>query len=206
MNPFFDKDEPVETFLGGLLPHWHQDEKIQYVTFRLADSLPQSKITELRLAISSFNEAHPKPWDKRTIQRYWQIVGAKEEELLDNGYGECILQRPEIRKIVSSSIWFNSSKLYDIIAYVIMPNHVHLILQLYDNQYLDDILRGLKGFTANAINNYLQRTGRVWMTSYFDRIVRSERHLQKYISYIENNPRNFSSDMFELYVNPNYKR
>lgn len=187
MNPFFNKDEPVETFLGGLLPHWHQDEKIQYVTFRLADSLPQSKITELRLAISSFNEAHPKPWDKSAIQRYWQIVGAKEEELLDNGYGECILQRPEIRKIVSSSIWFNSSK-------------------LYDNQYLDDILRGLKGFTANAINNYLQRTGRVWMTSYFDRIVRSERHLQKYISYIENNPRNFSSDMFELYVNPNYKR
>ena len=206
MNPFFDKEEPIEVSISGYLPHWLQNGKMQYVTFRLADSLPQSKISELRSAISNFNESNPKPWDKETFIKYWKIVGPIEEDLLDKGYGDCILQNADIRKIFTTVLWFNASKLYDIVAYVIMPNHVHLILLLYENQHLENIIYKLKGFTANRINRFLHRKGKVWMSSYFDRIIRSERHLQQYISYIENNPRNFQQEQFELYVNDDFKR
>ena len=85
MNPFLDKTTPVEINNGGNLPHWHQDGKIQFITFRLADSLPQSKICELRLMITKFNKAHPKPWDKATAIRYQNMLGHAEEKLLDNG-------------------------------------------------------------------------------------------------------------------------
>ena len=58
---FFDKNEDIDISLTGDLPHRHQAYKYQFVTFRLADSLPKSKTSELHDNICAFKEKYPKP-------------------------------------------------------------------------------------------------------------------------------------------------
>ena len=96
-NPYFNPNEEVKVSTSGALPHWNQYGKIQYVTFRLADSLPQSKIAELTELKNRFISNHPKPWDKQDKYAYWKLIGPVESKLLDAGYGLCILKIPEIR-------------------------------------------------------------------------------------------------------------
>lgn len=60
-SPYLDRRAEI-TVATGDLPHWHQDGKYQFVTFRLADSLPQTKIVDLRRIIDQFAVAHPRPW------------------------------------------------------------------------------------------------------------------------------------------------
>ncbi len=67
-------------------------------------------------------------------------------------------------------------------------------------------MQSIKSYSSHQINLKLQKTGRVWMSEYFDRIVRSENDLQKYIEYIGNNPGHLPPEIFELYINPEYRR
>ena len=206
MNPFLDKREPIEVKVSGNLPHWHQIGKIQFITFRLADSLPQSKVKELNAFIAEFNAEHPKPWNISTTQKFRATVGRIEERLLDNGYGSCILQYPELREVIASAITYYSPSHYSIIAYAIMPNHVHLLVHFHTDTNPERLMQSIKSYSAHQINLKLQKTGSVWMSEYFDRIVRSENDLQKYINYIENNPQNLDIGKSDLYINPEYKR
>lgn len=205
MNPFLDRKKHVDIRTGGNLPHWQQNGKIQFITFRLADSLPQSKIRELKTCITNFKNEHPLPWSDATKLEYRNITGQMEKSLLDNGYGSCLLQYVEFRQIVVSSINYYSSQLYDVAAFVIMPNHVHLLLHFYPETITEKVLHSIKSFTAHQINVKRQQFGTVWMSEYFDRIVRSRSDLQNYIDYIENNPRNLNPDKFTLYVNPDWR-
>jgi len=69
-----------------------------------------------------------------------------------------------------------------------MPNHVHVLFQLEINHPLSEVLHSWKSFTAKAINKSLGRAGTLWQPEYWDRLIRSERHLSFYIDYIRNNP------------------
>ena len=72
--------------------------------------------------------------------------------------------------------------------YVIMPNHVHVLIEVADGWSLSRILHGWRSFTANEANKILGRTGRFWMEEYFDRYIRDERHFLNVQSYIRMNP------------------
>jgi len=200
-SPFLDRTEEIIISTGDILPHWHQSGKIQFVTFRLADSLPQVKIIELKSLISNFERQHPKPWDETIIAKYHKIIGPRYERLLDNGYGDCILKGRNCQEIIKNSIFFYNDNKYNIIAFVIMPNHVHILLKLNDDYRLGTVIQSIKRHTAREINKLLVRKGAVWMKGYFDRIVRSEDHLKHYINYIINNPRHSSPGEFYLFVN-----
>lgn len=199
-NPFLEKSEEVEISTHDKLPHWHQDGKIQYVTFRLADSLPQSELKEIKGMIDSFKERNPEPWDKSVMLQYHRQVGAKFEEYLDNGLGECIFRNKECRDVLKDVIMFYDNVKYDVLAFVIMPNHVHLLLRLIDRNKLGKIMQSIKRQSSREINNRLNRQGTIWMKRYFDRIVRSEDHLKHYLSYIRDNPRFLMPGDFYLYV------
>lgn len=86
-----------------------------------------------------------------------------------------------------------------------MPNHVHLLLHFYPETITGKVLHSIKSFTAHQINVKRQQFGNVWMSEYFDRIVRSRSDLRNYIDYIENNPQNLTPDKFTLYVNPDWR-
>lgn len=201
---FYDPHSELEIKDGGNLPHWHQDGKIQFATFRLADSLPSCVLSELNAKIEKFKNLYPKPWSSDTTREYWNFVGPLEERLLENGHGSCILKHKEVRDIVKNSILYRDGIDYNVIAFVIMPNHVHVLIQPIGNLSLSKILHSIKRFSAVNINRLTQKSGKFWMSESFDRIVRSPSHLKRCIQYIKNNPGTLDTDQFEVYINTNF--
>ena len=198
-DPYLDNQSEIIIATGDL-PHWHQDGKFQFVTFRLSDSLPQTKITALKQEIARFTALHPRPWDEDVKKAYWRIIGPIESRLLDNGYGSCILKDPNIRKIVSDAILFKDGKDYDVLSFVIMPNHVHMLLRVRGDSTIMEMMHSIKSFTANKINRFLGRTGSVWKKEYFDRIIRSESHLHNCLAYIIDNPKHLCDGDYQVYL------
>ncbi|MDE5791268.1 MAG: transposase [Muribaculaceae bacterium] len=201
---FLDKKSPIEKNNNGDLPHWFQPEKIQYVTFRLSDSLPVVKIDELNEIRKRFMAVHPQPWDEKTMKKYNMVTGNHQEDILDRGYGESHLKHKEYRKIVSDSLHFGDDKTYQLIAFVIMPNHVHLLIQPFGGERVETIIGSIKRFTARAINEKLGRTGILWQREVWSRIVRNPSGLTRYIEYIKQNPRNLKEDEYELYIRKDF--
>lgn len=199
-DPFFDTTDDIEMQTGGNLPHWHQNGKIQYVTFRLADSLPQKKSRELKELSENFERHNPKPWDEATKLKYSKLISPAKERLLHNGYGRCVLKNADCRRILSESIRNFDGIRYKVIAYVIMPNHVHLLIQPYGDTKIENIMHSIKRYSARRINEMLGVSGTLWLKESHDRLVRSEDHLKHCVIYIRNNPRNFPSEDFELYL------
>ncbi|MDE6027387.1 MAG: transposase [Muribaculaceae bacterium] len=202
---FLDKKSPIEKTYTGDLPHWFQAEKIQFVTFRLADSLPPSKLEEVTEIRQRFLKSHPLPWNQDTIKQYNMIMGHHNEEILDNGYGECHLKDKGIRDIVSESLRYGANVNYKLIAYIIMPNHIHLLLQPYGEEKVEKIIGSIKRFTSRVINTKLGRSGKFWQREIWARIVRNSRSLTRYIEYIRQNPRNLKAGEYSLYVNEDFR-
>ena len=91
----------------GYLPHFDSPETLQFVTFRLFDSLPAEAVAKLRLM--------PGP-----------IADADRDAFLDIGSGYCWLLQPEIAQIVEDALLHFDHERYLLIAWTIMPNHVHV--------------------------------------------------------------------------------
>lgn len=76
--------------------------------------------------------------------------------------------------------------LYELIAFCIMPNHVHLLIKpLID---LDKLMQKLKGGSAKLINENMGAKGRFWGSDYYDKLIRDEKHFSVVYRYIKNNP------------------
>lgn len=198
--PFLDWSEDIKKKYGIHLPHWHQSGKVQFVTFRLADSLPQDKVRDLLKIKAYFEERYKKPWSKEVKLLYHRFVGPVSERLLDNGYGSCMLRYPELRCFLRDSFFYADRKRYDLWAYVIMPNHVHVLISDLLEEDVNDILKSIKQFSANRMNKKLHKHGEVWMHENFDRLVRSESHFEYCLDYIISNPRFLKPGDYELYV------
>lgn len=199
-NRFADKNYTFK----GLLPHLNQDQKLQFITFHLGDSLPQAKIAKLIELKEQFLKAHPKPWSESDKEQYSQLISPCISQLLDNGHGSCLFRRPEIRKIVAHSLHHLDGKCYELLAAVIMPNHVHMLIVTHPNATLANILHSLKSFTSHKINSITGNSGSIWQRDYYDRIIRTPKHLNNCLDYIRANPRHLSPNEFYLYINPSW--
>lgn len=195
-SPFFNRHEQLKTWINGL-SHWEQLGKIQFVTFRLADSLPQSKLADLREMKDCFLTHNPTPWDVETFARFNRIISRKMNFYLDCGYGSCVLRDPQIRKIVSDALDFYDGKRYYMIEYVVMPNHLHTVVEMIGEHEANKCFEDLKRFTARRINAMRGTSGDVWAKTY-DRLVRDEDHLKHCISYIRSNPRYLPEGQYTL--------
>ena len=78
---------------------------------------------------------------------------------------------------------------YDLHAYVIMNDHVHVLVQLYPEYQLEDIVRSWKSFIANRLQREHGRQGVLWQAEYFDRVVRDDAEYDQKRGYILNNAR-----------------
>ena len=151
----------------GYLPHFDSPDTLQFITFRLADSLPQAVQQVMR----------HREYDVHLIDRE-----------LDSGLGACWLTRPEIAWLVEGALLHFDDRRYRLLAWCLMPNHVHAIVELLDSHSLGNIVRSWKSFTAHRANALLGRTGSFWHADYFDRYMRHEDHLAQTIEYVEQNP------------------
>ncbi|MDE6137755.1 MAG: transposase [Muribaculaceae bacterium] len=200
IDNFIDYNDGIEVSAGGVLPHWHQNRRIQFVTFRLSDSLPKSKINELLEVKQRFEMAHPKPWAADVFRQYWDMIGPQEERILAAGLGSCVLRSRDVRLILSDVLHYRDGNHYTLHAYVIMPNHVHMLIQPHHDFKLNQIIKSIKGYSARSINRLLNRTGSIWMKESYDRIVRSEDDFRRCRCYIADNPKHLPPTDYTLYI------
>jgi REP element-mobilizing transposase RayT len=159
--------EPKGWYSRGYLPHFDAPELVQALTFRLSDSLPQQAIERLR-------------GDSRARTRF--------EEALDQGIGACWLKQPAIAELVEDTLLHFDGQRYHLLAWCIMPNHVHAMIEQVQGERLGEIVSSWKRFSARRANERLGLKGRFWQEDYWDRFIRNEMHLAAAISYVENNP------------------
>ena len=170
------------------LPHWQQEDSYYFLTWRLADSLPAAKLKGLKEQRFAWQQANPEPLDAEQETEFHALFSSQIEEWLDAGEGSCIFKNPALRAIVDEALRHFDGKRYDLIASAVMPNHVHVVIHLFNGENLSDVLHSWKSFTAKQINHETKNTGTVWQDESFDRIVRSSAHLETLISYVEENP------------------
>ena len=190
-NPFRPV-EPAKTLHTShrRLPHWTQDSRIYFVTFRLADSIAQEKLLQWKEELDAWQKNHPDPESDKAGTERARLYRRKQQDWLDQGYGSCMLCEPRIAEIVEQTLRHFDDKRYHLGDYVIMPNHVHLIVAPCKGHSLPDIMQSWKGFSAREINKSLGKKGTVWMDESFDHIVRSEYYYDKFSTYIRENPAN----------------
>jgi REP element-mobilizing transposase RayT len=162
----------------GYLRHFDAGQEFtQFVTFRLADSVPTQVIVKWRDELLSRPEAEREAELHRLIEAF-----------LDTGYGACHLRDERIAALVEGVLFFFDGKRYSLHAWVVMPNHVHALFTPLNDWSLSDIVASWKSFTAKAANKLLGRVGRFWQEDYIDRYVRNEHHFQRVVEYVELNP------------------
>lgn len=183
---YFDSNKYTHIRYGGNLPHWQQEGVMQFVTFRLGNSLPQIKLEEFKIEKEKWMEEHPKPWTENEFIEYDDLLSTKEY-WLDQGYGECILSIKIIRDFMESVLKFNDGKLYDLYDYVIMPNHIHLLMVPAYGIDMKQIMHSIKSYSAKIINKRLNRKGKVWQEESWDRMIRSKEDHQAKAEYIKHN-------------------
>ena len=96
---------------------------------------------------------------------------------------------------MSDAIFYRDGKEFDLLAFTIMFNHVHLLFHADTSGQTEDIAHAislrigrLKSFTARVCNNILDRTGQFWQYESYDHIVATDKELEDTIWYILNNP------------------
>src|SRR4029077_8985628 len=172
------------------LPHWEQPDATYFVTFRLADAVPQNILCQWKEELETWRNFHPEPWDVRTNYEYQKRFQDGREHWLDQGHGECILKKSDLAEIVVNALRHFDHDRYVLDAFVVMPNHVHVLVSLAEGQPLADVLHSWKSFSAKAINHQLGRSGRIWQEESYHRIVRDWNELVRYRDYIARNPEN----------------
>lgn len=212
---FFDPKAEVGV-LQRRLPHWDQAGTYAFVTFRLIDSLPQQLIQQLtkeRAALLSAAGIDPDVVDLKaalnklppreaSVLRWKLFVGWDSQ--LDELGGECWLRRPEISKIVSDGLLKFDGDRYTMAAFVVMPNHVHLLAAFREEGMITTQGAAWRRFFARKINSLVGRGDHFWQEDQFDHLVRSEASFDRIRRYIIDNPANakLRCGEYRLYVSP----
>ncbi len=156
----------------GYLPHYDAPHVTQIATFMLADSFPVERRAE---------------WEPILEEEDESLRRRKLEAWLDRGMGECWLRQSRVATLVETVLRQFDGTHYRLQAWVLMANHVHLVVDVLDTP-LSQLLKRWKGRTAREANLVLARRGAFWQEDYFDTKIRDAAHLAQAIRYVEQNP------------------
>jgi len=153
------------------LPHWQPGSRDIFITWRLYGSLPAHML-------------HP------TKGLSGGKAFLRADQYLDRaGCGPTWLKDPRLAEMIVDTLHYSAAnlRLYDLQSYVIMSNHVHILI--HPHSPLARIMRSVKSFTATKANQLLERKGhRFWQDESFDHWVRTPGEFSRIASYIERNP------------------
>ncbi len=194
---FLHPEKMISQLTGGNLPHWRQDEATYAVTYRLADALPKQvleiyaekkahlqELLDQELAATEPAQLRVQQLTSDLADLYSQTI----EKELDAGHGACYLRQPEIAELVQNAMKHFDGERYNLLAWCIMPNHVHVIVRPIGTHTLSGILHSWNSFTARAANKLLGRTGGFWQGEAYDHIIRNETDYSNQVRYILGNP------------------
>jgi len=149
------------------LPHIDLNGQYQFITFRTHDSLDEY----LKKIYHTEQENSKK-----------QLVIDAHLDLSSQGAYLFDAQISIFRQVILEKDHF----LYDLIAYSVMPNHVHILLK--QKTELVKVIKYIKGKSAVELNRSLNKSGQFWARDYYDRAIRNEAHFATVYDYILNNP------------------
>ena len=159
------------TYYLRRLPHLYAIGQAVFVTWRLHDSLPPNRAFPTETVSSG------------------KAFAAMDRLLDEARNGAVHLRQPAIANMMVAAIHYNANFLrhYLLHAFVVMPNHVHLLAT--PTVPLPKLTKSLKGITAKRANAMLGATGRpFWQEESYDHLVRNLSEFEKIRRYIEENP------------------
>ena len=156
----------------GYLPHFDAPGVTQFVTFQLHDAFPVTKRAELEAILKEIDVS---------------LKRRKLEAWLDRGHGERWLRRHGVAELVEKILLEADGRDYRMQTWVIMPNHIHLVVDIWDVP-LVKLINGWKGKSSREANRLLGRHGQFWQEDYYDTLIRDEAQLKRAIRYTEQNP------------------
>jgi putative transposase len=190
------------------LPHQAPEGSPIFVTWNLKGAMPAPVIEELKQKRHALERQRPRPGEtsaERSI-RESKILFAAADRFLDQAVGGPMhLKDPGAAKMVEDAVLFGAGERYELFAWCVMSNHVHVLLKpgsrgAESNQRqagkpdlrdwdLPRVMKGLKGYTAHQINEVLDTRGQVfWQDESYDHWARDEDEMLRIIQYIEDNP------------------
>ena len=182
------------------LPHWAQDGSVVFITWRTADSMPKDVLDRWQADRNRWLNTQgidptQKGWKMRVQElppnlmvEYHDRFTTRWHEALDSGHGTCVLAQTEIADLVSDSLLHFDGDRYQMLDFVIMPNHIHLLATFPDKAAMVEQCDSWKHFTARKINRHLGTQGRFWQQDAFDHLVRHEGQFRRLRDYIAQNP------------------
>jgi REP element-mobilizing transposase RayT len=184
-------DTVIKKRKGNKLPHWTCNGATYAITYRLGDSLPQKLIGQLQFEINDIKNRVRQAKRDYTLEELNRLEFLQVgfiEKYLDAGYGSCLLKIPEAAGIVKESLFYFNGVRYDLHAWCIMPNHLHLIVEPLFEWTLSQITHTWKSYTVHEINKTLNRKGELWDSESYDHIIRDEADYQHCLHYLLQNP------------------
>ena len=199
------------------LPHIQPPGATFFITFRLAGSIPRNILQQWKAEKLHFLKLQDDLRATEQDQRHRELERKRRwfrkfEETLDNAQnGPVWLKDDRIAKEVAESLHYRDGKVYRLVSYCIMANHVHVVfmplpiqpsdvaqpVRLRSNDAqpnrlcynaLSSIMQSLKGYTAWKANRILGRSGKFWHHESYDHVVRNPIELQRIVTYVLNNP------------------
>lgn len=153
------------------LPHWHPEGAALFVTWRLHGSKPRNCDAPRGTKLSAGRAfvLEDREWDRAATGPRW-------------------LNDERIATVVTDTLHYGEEtlKLYALRAWVIMCNHVHILI--CPNAPLARITKSIKSYSARRASAILGRTGPFWLEESYDRWVRTDPELEEIVQYIEGNP------------------
>jgi REP element-mobilizing transposase RayT len=186
--------DKIKPYYERNLPHYQPSYADFFVTFRLAGSIPVSVVTQLmkerelegkRIAQITNQKAKLEEYHSFKKEYFLKFDGLLDKS--DNGPNW--LKIPEIANILNDAIKYRDEKDYQLIAFTIMSNHVHMVISTERKEIsLYKILQSLKRHTARESNKLLARTGAFWHHESYDHVIRNDKELVQIVKYVLNNP------------------
>jgi REP element-mobilizing transposase RayT len=117
-----------------------------------------------------------------------RLFALRLDHRLDASHGRCELRRADLAEIVAGALKYFDRDRYELTAWCVMPNHVHVIVAPALHWRLETILQSWKSYTAKRVNAALGRQGQFWQREYFDRLIRDRDDYLQAARYVLENP------------------
>ena len=175
---FIPEPRLVEIRTRGRLVHWLVDDAVYFITFSLRDAMPARAREELRREREQLMRGTRNAAERARLDRAFHLRVDRE---LDDIRGSCVLRQH--RGVVAAALQHFDRQRYDLHAWCVMPNHVHVLVSIEKGADLPKIVHSWKSYTAHQIG-----LGPIWQREYFDRVIRSPDEFCDTRAYIRNNP------------------
>jgi len=175
------------------LPHFQPRDGCFFITIRLAFAIPEKYLRAIVQYREILIRKHEQDIDQcKAKEMIKKLDFAYKDGIYDRCLHEVNLCDERVAKHIIEQLLAMHKIQYHMMAYTLMPNHLHLLIRPLENEHgticISDIVRIFKGISARVINKELSRTGTLWFREYYDHWVRNQQELVNVIEYMRNNP------------------